>query len=377
LKKAQRLEAIGTLAGGIAHDFNNILMGIQGNVSLALAYAPTDNPAREKLLNIEKHIEQGATLTRQLLGIARGGKYEIKPTNVNELLETCSEMFRRTRKETVIHKNFEKEVWRVEVDQGQIEQIILSIFVNSWQAMPGGGEIDIETRNIILDESFCFRHEINPGKYVSITVSDNGVGMDQEILDRAFDPFFTTKERSRGTGLGLASAYGIVKNHGGVVTASSKIGEGTTLVIYLPAHDSVSIQKEVVPDKILRGYETILLVDDEEIITDVGKSMLEELGYRALIARSGQEALDIYGEQEESISLVILDIIMPKMSGSETFQRLKTLNPNILVLLSSGYSMNGEATELMNQGCSGFIQKPFDLKKLSLKIREVLDEDSS
>ncbi len=374
LLQAQKMEAVGTLAGGIAHDFNNLLMGIMGNASLMLLDIDTDHPHCEMLKNIEEYVRNGSALTKQLLGFAREGKYEVKPTDLNNAVKKSSEMFGRTRKEITIHTKYQEELWPAEVDQGQIEQVLLNLYVNAWHAMPGGGDLYLSTENVILDENYAQLYEVEAGKYIKISVADIGVGMDETTQQRVFDPFFTTKEMGRGAGLGLASAYGIVRNHMGIIEVSSKKGEGTVFDIYLPASEKDALREKEVAEKIIKGSKTILLIDDEDMIIDVGKRMLAKLGYNIMIAKSGREALEIYRENQKKIDMVILDMIMPGMGGGETYDKLKEINPGIKVLLSSGYSINGQAAEILNRGCSEFIQKPFSLKELSQKLREILDK---
>jgi len=373
LQQIEKLEAIGTLAGGIAHDFNNLLMAIQGRVSLAMMDKDVSHPDFEHFKGIEGHVESAVTLTGQLLGFARGGKYEVKPTNLNELIKKENEMFGRTRKEIVINGTYEKEIWIVEVDRGQIEQVLLNLYVNAWQAMPGGGELYVETENVVLGEEYVKPFVIEPGAYVKISVRDTGVGMDKEIREKIFDPFFTTKEIGRGTGLGLSSAYGIVKNHGGFINVYSEKGHGSIFNIYLPASEKEVIDEKEHTGETLLGRETVLFVDDEEMIVEVARELLERLGYKTLVAGSGREAVAVYAANRERIDVVILDMIMPNMGGGETYNRIKEMNPEVKVLLSSGYSLNGTATEIMNRGCNGFIQKPFKIKELSQKLREILD----
>ncbi|TFG89631.1 MAG: PAS domain S-box protein, partial [Syntrophobacterales bacterium] len=329
LQQAQKLKAIGTLAGGLAHDFNNLLMGIQGNASLILLDMDSSHPHYEKLRNIEQYVRDGAELTGQLLGFARGGKYEVKPTDLNKLGQKSSDMFGRTKKEIKIHKKYQQDIWMVEVDQGQIEQTLLNIYVNAWQAMPGGGEIYLQTENVTLDKDYLEPHNLEPGNYVRISITDTGTGMDAETAKRVFDPFFTTKEMGRGTGLGMASAYGIIKNHNGVISVYSEEGIGTTFNIYLPALGAaVSDQGSVIrKEQPMMGHETILLVDDEELIIDVGGEILKFLGYTVFLARSGKEAIEIYKEEQGSIDLVILDMIMPDIGGGEAYDILKKINP--------------------------------------------------
>jgi len=374
LIQAQKMEAIGNLAGGIAHDFNNILMGMQGNASLMLLTLDSHHPHFEKVKAIERYVESGAALTRQLLGFARGGKYEVKITKLDELIRRTARMFGRTKKEIRIHTGGLAGVRSVEVDQSQIEQVLLNILVNAWHAMPGGGEIFLKTANVDIDATVVRPYRIEPGPYVCMSITDTGIGMDQATQQRIFEPFFTTKEMGRGTGLGLASAYGIIKNHGGFIEADSSPGEGATFRIYLPASGKAVLEEEESVTELFMGDETVLLIDDEQVIIEVGQEILNALGYNVLVATSGYEALKIFRREKDAIALVILDMVMPGLSGGETFDQLKTIKPDVRVLLCSGYSLSGQATEILDRGCSGFIQKPFKLKELSAKLREILDQ---
>ena len=373
LQHVQKMEAIGTLAGGIAHNFNNLLMAIQGNTSLVLMKTPPADPNYKKLKTIERHIQYGSELSNQLLGFARGGQYQVKTMNLNPLIRMSAKMFSSTRKEIICHTRLDPDIWSVAADPGQIEQVLMNLFVNACQAMADRGEIHIQTENITLSEFQLAAFQATPGSYVKISVTDTGIGMDEETQQKIFEPFFTTKQQGEGTGLGLSSVYGIVKHHGGYITVYSEIGNGTTFNIYLPATQKAPAEEKEVTDTLLKGAETILVVDDEKIIAETGQIMLEELGYTVLTAQSGRAAIDTYVRNKDRIALVILDMIMPNMSGRETFEALKRANPDINVLLASGYSVNGAATELLRQGCSGFIQKPFNLIELSRKVREVLD----
>jgi PAS domain S-box-containing protein len=373
LQHADKMEAIGTLAGGIAHDFNNLLMGIQGYASLILLDIDPSDPHYEKLKRIEEQVQSGADLTRQLLGFARGGRYEVKPADMNEILEKSSSMFGRTKKEITIHRKYAKDLFTVEVDRGQMEQVFMNLYVNAWQAMPGGGALYLETENVLLDDDQAFSYAVKPGNYIKISMTDTGTGMDTKTCERIFDPFFTTKEMGRGTGLGLATVYGIIKGHKGMINAYSEPGHGTTFTIYLPASEKKVVKEKTETGTIVRGTETILLVDDEKIVLNVCSEILRSLGYRVYTAGSGQEAINVYIEKKSEIDLVILDMIMPGMSGGETFDHLRKLNPLAKIILSSGYSINRQAQEIMDKGCNGFIQKPFQLQILSSKIREMLD----
>jgi len=341
LQQAQKMESLGTLAGGIAHDFNNLLMGIQGRASLVLADINAMHPHFEDLKEIQKYVRRATQLTTQLLGLARGGKYEVKPTDLNDLLRTSSQMFARTKKEITIHRKFQKGLWTVVVDRSQLDQVFLNIYVNAWQAMPGGGNLYLQTENVILNKDYVKPYRIEPGKYVKVSITDTGIGMNKNTLKRVFDPFFTTKEKERGTGLGLAAAYGIISNHNGIITAYSEKGHGAAFSIYLPASEQAIVDEPEFETNIVQGDETILLVDDEQIILDVGRQMLEKMGYTVLTADSGAAAINVFKRKKDSIKLVILDMIMPNMNGGETYDRLMQINPGLKVLLSSGYSLNG------------------------------------
>jgi len=373
LLHSQKMEGIGTLAGGIAHDFNNLLMGIQGYMSLMRLQTYPDDPNGEYIQGIENAVKNAANLTNQLLGFARKGKYSLKQTCINDLVINSTKMFTRTRKEIVTHKQLQDNLWSVRVDPGQIEQVLINLYLNAWHAMPQGGELCIQTENVYLSHHYCKPFEVPGGNYVKVSVMDTGVGIDEEIIERIFEPFFTTKDVGKGTGLGLASAYGIIKNHNGIIRVYSEKNHGTNFNIYLPSSDLEDPVDAEVNSELLKGKETILLVDDEEGTILVEKLMLEELGYTVFPARSGKQAIKLYSENKAGFDLVALDIIMPEMSGQDTYDELKKINPKVKVLLVSGYSLNKQIEELIGLGCKGYIQKPFDIVQLSQKIREVMD----
>ena len=375
LRQAHKMEAIGTLAGGIAHDFNNLLTGIQGYTSLMLLNKSPAHPDYDKLKKIEQQVNSAANLTKQLLGFARKGRYDIKLVDLNEVLERSSNAFGRTREEISIEQVFQEDLWVVEADQGQIEHMLINLYMNASDAMPGGGTLNLETANVVLDESHVRPFSMKPGNYVRITVVDTGIGMDEKTRQRIFEPFFTTKEMGRGIGLGLASVYGTVKGHGGIINVSSEKGSGTTFTIYLPA-TAKDIIKENAGDKtgIIKESKTVLLVYDEETIIDISKQILEALGYNILVAKSGREAINIYRQHYKYIKVVILDIVASdSMSGRQTLDALWTINPVVKLILSDGYSMNDVSTKITEQGHYVFIRKPFGIDQLSEKLKEVLN----
>ncbi len=367
-QQAQRFEAIGTLAGGIAHDFNNLLMGIQGYASLVKMDLDRDHPHRKQLQAIEDYVRSAADLTGKLLGLAKGGKYEVKPHDVNRLLADSTVIFSRTRKEVRCHQRLCQQPLVAEVDKSQIQQVFLNILVNAWQAMPEGGDIYLATSRAVMKKEEIRIHNLPAGDYAKVSIVDTGIGMKEDIRRRIFDPFFTTKTKGRGTGLGLASAYGIVKNHGGTITVYSEPGKGSSFHIYLPlSADKPDDDKSSEPE-IATGTGTILLVDDEDMILGVGSKMLERLGFTVITAKRGQDAIKILTQKEQNIDLVILDLVMPDMDGGKVFDEIRRLHPDMPILLSSGYSIDGQARSILQRGCNGFIQKPFTISELSEKI---------
>ncbi len=371
--QSKKLDTIGTLAGGVAHDFNNLLMGILGYINLMLHDKGLSTTQYNMLKKIENQALSGAELSKRLLGFARGGRYEVSPTYLNNIIEKTVDTFSRTRRDIVIYEDYEKEPWTSEVDRIQMEQVVLNMLINAGEAMPDGGTLYIESKNVELFDKIALQYDLQPGRYVKFSIRDTGKGMDNKALERVFDPFYTTKEMGKGAGLGLASAYGIIKAHGGSIHVESEIGRGSRFTVFLPASDKAAEIKVSIEKKIEKGNELILLVDDEEIVLDVASAMLEALGYRVITAKSGSEAIDLYRKKGSHIDLVIMDMIMPRMGGGELFDALKDINPDVRILLSSGYSIDGKAREIMNKGCNGFIQKPFKLDDLSQKIREILN----
>lgn len=369
--QAQKMEAIGTLASGIAHDFNNLLMAIWGRISLMSNGMENSHPQYKNFNVIEDSIKSATNLTSQLLGIARGGKYEAQPIDMNELVIKSSSLFGRTNKAITIKTVVHPSPLIVKVDKRQIEQVLLNLYVNALHAMPDGGELVLQTETINLDHKISENSHIETGNYAHILVTDTGIGMDKETKDRIFDPFFTTKERERGTGLGLSSAFGIIRNHNGMISVKSEINHGTTFSICLPLSDEEAVSEDIVEKKLFKGTETVLIVDDESVVLEVGSEMLKNLGYSVMLATGGESALRTVFKDGEKIDLVIIDMIMPDMDGETLFFKIREKLPQVPILLSSGYSYNEQADSIMQAGCNGFIQKPFSLTDFSQKIRSV------
>lgn len=370
LLQFQTMEAIGTLAGGVAHDFNNLLTGVRGHAALMAMDLPDTHPGQEHCQDIEELVQSASALTQQLLGLARGGKYQAQPTDANEFLARTVTMFSRTRKQLMIRSTYAEDLWTVTVDRSQFEQVVLNLLVNAWQAMPSGGDLFVETKNRELDESFVAPFELKPGRYVQLSVTDAGVGMDDETLARVFEPFFTTREKGRGTGLGLASSYGIVRNHGGVIVASSERGKGSTFDVYVPATEASQVEdagRDEGPSE--SGSETVLVIDDEDAVREITTQLLEHLGYRVFAASAGAAGIALFETSHDAIDLVILDMILP----GEILAALRDVSDAVKVLLCSGYSLDGEANDLLAHGCQGFLQKPYPLATLADSVRKALD----
>ncbi|MFW6241916.1 MAG: PAS domain-containing hybrid sensor histidine kinase/response regulator, partial [Thermodesulfobacteriota bacterium] len=373
LRQALKMEAVGTLAGGVAHDFNNLLMAIQGSTDLMLRELSPDHPHAEKLSHIASYVRSGARLTAQLLGFARKGRFEPSPMDLHRLVSETSETVGRTRKDVTVELDLVAKKSAIEADRGQIEQLLLNLMINALDAMPDGGRLTLATRNLSPAEIGGRIRECRADSYLRLDVTDTGVGMDQRTLDQVFDPFFTTKTLGRGTGLGLASAFGIVQNHDGHIEVSSVPDQGTTFRVFFP-NTALPVAAPSPPPVVdLTEQEgAVLLVDDEPMVRDVGAEMLATLGFDVVTAASGAEAIDRFRERGDTIRLVILDMIMPEMSGERVFEQLRSMDPSVRVLLSSGYSLEGQARAILARGCDGFIQKPFNLREISGKIREVL-----
>ncbi len=373
LHHSQKMKALGSLAGGIAHDFNNLLMGIQGHNSLLLSHCKSDDPKIKHLFHIEKLVASGGRLTRQLLGFARQGQYNVQPLNLHSLIKEVSETLSRTKKNIRFDNEFCTQPCIVNADQGQIEQILFNLCINGADAMPNGGRVKMSTEIVDFTTIQNKLEEGIPGNYIHLAVQDNGSGIPADIMDKIFEPFFTTKDISRGTGLGLASTYGIVASYDGYIDVKSQIGTGSTFHIYLPlSSKDLQPEGELVPLASQPPEGTILLVDDDDNIRETAMELLEDRGFKVIGACNGKHAIEIYREKRTTIDIVVLDMIMPKMGGNEAFDKLKEINQEIKVLLSTGYSLEGEASDIVNKGCAGYIQKPFNIADLTRKIMEII-----
>jgi PAS domain S-box-containing protein len=372
LNRAQKMEALGTLAGGIAHDFNNLMATALAYVSLMLCEIDPLHPHCEYLSNIEKQIRQASRLTSQLLGYARQGQYQVKPICLNQMVREVSETFGRTRKNICLHFQLQADLQSVACDQDQLEQVLLNLFVNASDAMPDGGHLRLKTRNISHTEIAGGKFEPRPGNYVELQVADTGIGISADIQDRIFDPFFTTKEKGRGTGLGLASVFGIVKAHGGYIDVSSQPGQGASFTLYFPASQKTAAEITTGKKPIAQGKGTILLVDDENMVLEAASRMLRKLGFMVHCAGSGREAIDLFERKAGELDMVILDMVMPEIGGEEVYQEIKRIKPKIKVLISSGYDCSGRIKEILDRECDSFIHKPFSLGELSESLQKLL-----
>lgn len=375
IQRTRRLESLNRLAGGIAHNFNNLLNSIQFSAELIRLDSAPILSIKENLSNIFNCINRGAELIQQLLGMARNGKYAPAPLDINENILNCLEPFSHDACEIKINLNLEKRVWQIEADRQQIHMVLTSLFNRAWQAMPRGGRLFVSSENVTFNETTAELHNLMPGRYIKISVSDTGIALDHYTQNHIFDPFHTDLSLADGKGLGLASAYGITRNHGGNITLESIQGKGTTFHIYLPVIESPKLVQvdKAIPGK--RKSQTVLLVDDEKIVAQTEAAMLEKIGFEVLVAYNAETALETFADQREKVELVLLDMIMPGSSGEEIFRELKVIDPHVKIILCSGYSIHGEASHIMAQGCDGFLQKPFSLEKLSAKIREVIGHD--
>ncbi len=376
--QAQKMESIGLLAGGIAHDFNNILGGILGYASWLKTNINPDHPFFRPVDTIEKSASRAAELTAQLLAFARGGKYDIRPSSLNSVISESLKILAGTLDKSIaIETHLNDSLPTVEIDIGQIQQVLMNLCVNARDAMPGGGCLTIQSSVTRLSESDARNQpEAKSGWFAVLSVSDTGVGMSESIKRRIFEPFFTTKEKGKGTGLGLAMVYGVVKNHGGFINVYSEAGHGSTFKIYLPLSGKPEVMESVSDAEMAGGHEVILVIDDEEVIRQVAADILGSYGYRVRVAADGAEGVAIFKREPGVIDMVLLDMIMPRQGGRETFLQLQKIDPAVRVLFSTGYSQNEKVNEIMDLGIRGFIQKPYQVRELLAKVRDVLDAES-
>ena len=373
LRQSQKLEAIGQLAGGVAHDFNNLLTVIGGYSSILLGKLPQKSPHRSSIEEIKKASDRAGALTRQLLAFSRKQILQPKVLDLNIVVTDLEKMVRRLIGEDIDLLTITSPVLgRVKADPGQIEQVLLNLIVNARDAMQKGGKLTIETRNVVHSEEYAQRHATLPGPYVMLAVSDTGCGMDAAIQPRVFEPFFTTKDSGQGTGLGLATVYGIVKQSGGNIWVYSEVGRGSTFKVYLPRVDEAK-EEEGISKSIPKGTEMVLLVEDEDQVRAILKHILEGQGYHVIAASSGEEALSISQDLERDIKLMITDVVMPQMSGRELAERVQAVRPNLPVLFMSGYTDDAIVRHGLLDEKLNFIQKPFDSTTVARKVREVLD----
>ncbi|MBF0100909.1 MAG: PAS domain S-box protein [Desulfobacterales bacterium] len=370
---AQKMKAIGILAGGIAHDFNNLLMAIQGRASLIKLSINSSHSAYTHVQCIEEYVSNASDLTKQLLNFSKGGAYHFAPTDINMLIQKSVHMFGRMRKDIRMVTELAKDLWISEVDSSQIQQVLLNMYINAWQAMPKTGTLRIQTQNIYLNTEFVKPYTIADGNYIKISIIDDGIGIDDNMKDQIFEPFFTTKAIEMGTGLGLSSSYWIIKNHKGCITVHSQKNQGTQFDIYLPTSNKPLLQKQLSSKKSFTGNESILIVDDEIMILDIVKEGLTLLGYTVYIAQTGRDCLQLFAKNVSAISLVLIDLIMPEMDGPMIFDAIKRINSNSKVLICSGFGKEDIIEKMLTRGANGFIQKPFSIQDLSKKIREILD----
>jgi signal transduction histidine kinase len=374
--QSQKLEAVGQLAGGVAHDFNNLLTAILGYSQLGLSQLVNNDPMRTNFEEIMKASGRAASLTRQLLAFSRKQVMQPRVLDLNSVVPEMEKMLRRMIGEDIqLQTELQADVGNVKADPGQMEQVLMNLVVNARDAMPGGGQITIETANVFLDENFARQHPpVNPGPYVMLAVRDTGIGMNQDIQQHIFEPFFTTKEQGKGTGLGLSTVYGIVKQSGGYIWMNSEIGKGTAFKIYLPrVNERAERYKPVAAQAEIRGgTETILLVEDEDMVRRLVKDVLERSGYRVIEAASGKDAIRLAQDKADAISLLLTDVVMPEMSGRDLAGKLTPLRPEMRVLYMSGHTDDTIIHHGVLEAGINFIQKPFTPEALVLKAREAL-----
>jgi two-component system cell cycle sensor histidine kinase/response regulator CckA len=377
LRRLEKFEALGKLAGGVAHDFNNVIGAIMGWAELGVDRVSSESPEAKLFRNIREQSIRAAGLTRQLLAYARRQVLEPKNINLNQMVNETTTLLEKTIGEHIeVKMVLASDLQITRADPSQVEQVLMNLCFNARDAMPKGGQLLIETRNVQLDSHYCdLRADAQPGRYIQLSVSDTGVGMDLATIERIFEPFFTTKEIGKGTGLGLSTVMGIVKQHGGFLDVYSELGKGTAFRVYLPASEGAAEPLHHVDDAPVRGgTETILVAEDHEGLREMAQEILETLGYCLLLAKDGEEAVNQLAAHRDAISLVILDVIMPKLDGIDAYQRISEVKPGVPVIFTSGYSDHGPVLASLTKKGVSVLQKPYGSKVLARRVREVLDE---
>ncbi len=381
LRQAEKMEALGQLTGGIVHDFNNMLGGIIGFADLIKRkYAKNDQTLENYTRMIFETSERAAELISKLLAFARKGDFQVEPISINGLIANTVKLLEHSLGRNITLDNKPNNGSPVIMgDYTQLQNVLINLAVNARDAMPRGGTLSFSCETTVIDTRYAHSHpmKLTPGDYVMVSVSDTGTGIDEATRKKIFEPFFTTKAKGKGTGMGLASTYGTVKNHNGSIEVYSEMGKGTTFKIYLPLADEKDARIKETGVIIKKRSGTILLVDDEEIMREVGSEMLTDLGYTVIIREDGEQCVEYYREHSNEIDLIILDIMMPNLDGYSCFRELKKINPNVRAIIASGYTINGMASDLIKEGAASFIQKPFDAIRLSKAIDKAQNQTES
>ena len=379
LRQSQKMEAIGQLAGGVAHDFNNLLQAIQGHAQLALQTTPPEQSAYEDLNQITKAAEHAASLTRQLLAFSRRQVIQARNLNLNQVIIDLMKMLRRVIGEHLdLELSLGNKLRTVHADPGQIEQVLMNLCVNARDALPHGGRITIETANVLMGKEQCVGHPLaKAGLYVMLAVTDTGIGMTPEVRERIFEPFFTTKEVGQGTGLGLATVYGVVRQHAGLISVTSKPGAGTKFRLYFPTVEGSPSQDKdqeaQQPATPPGGTETLLLAEDDEIVRNLTERILQQAGYTILLAKNGLEAMDLFYTHQARIAMLVLDVVMPQMSGRAVYEKVKKMKPEIPILFTSGHNTEMLETRFITREGLKMLPKPYNPNELLTTVREMLD----
>ncbi len=376
LRQLEKFEALGKLAGGVAHDFNNVIGAIMGWAELGVDRVSSESEEAKFFRRIRDQANRAAGLTRQLLAYARRQTLEPKNIDLNQTVEETTALLQKAMGEQIEVKIvLVPSLQTTRADPAQMEQVVMNLCFNARDAMPKGGQLLIETRNVDLDSAYCRRHaDANPGPYVQLSVSDTGIGMDATTLERIFEPFFTTKEIGKGTGLGLATVFGIVKQHHGFLEVYSELGRGTIFHVYLPASEGAAESRQQVDNMPVRGgSETILVAEYHEGMRDSVQEILEALGYYLLVARDGEEAVRKFVANSDKISLLLLDVAMPKLNGTEAYEKISQTKLGVPVIFTSGYSEEGALLASMVEKGASILQKPYGSTVLARKVRELLD----